>query len=166
MRIFAASLVLLATAGWAQDAPKTAQAASDYSLWETVSRFERFGPRDREPRVERRVEKSCLGPRERTAEEMLKNEDVMKRLRTQCWVTDKREEAGRSQIKWACRDGTTAEIATRQPAANRIGYQVVFNIPQQGALSITAESLRIADTCEPPKSPAPAQPVPPAPPAK
>lgn len=164
-RVFAmvvAASPLLVTA---QAQPGGAAQPSSFSLWETVTKIERYGPRDREPKVERRVEKRCLGPQERSAEEMLKREEMMKRLGTQCWVSGKREEAGRSQVKWACNDGTTAEIATRQPAPNRIGYQVVFNIPQQGALSITAESMRVADTCEPGQAP-PQQPAPPPTPAK
>ncbi|MBL8516859.1 MAG: hypothetical protein JNM76_07795 [Betaproteobacteria bacterium] len=157
MRIFAVVMGLGVVASGAR-----AETPPSFSLWETVSKIERYGPRDREPKVERRVEKQCLGPKQRNAEDMLKFEDMVKRLSTQCWVSDKREAEGRSQIKWTCKDGTTAEIATRQPAPNRLGYQVVFNIPRQGALSITAESLRIADTCEPPASPPPSQPAPPA----
>ncbi|MDX2219473.1 MAG: hypothetical protein SF172_10655 [Burkholderiales bacterium] len=166
MRLLAVMIAALPASLTAQAPAGSGAAPSSFALWETVSRIERYGPRDREPKVERRVEKQCLGPQQRTADELLQREDMMKRLNTQCWVSEKREDAGRSQMKWACKDGTTAEIATRQPAPNRIGYQVVFNIPQQGALSITAESMKISDTCEPAQFPTPAPPQQPVPPAR
>lgn len=149
--------MLLPWAGFAQ-APQTQQApqtppgtaiASDYSQWETVARYERYGPKDREPaKVDTRVFKHCSRPQDQSAEELMKQEEMMKRLKTQCWVGEKREEAGRTQVKWACRDGMTAEIATRAESKSRIGYMMVFNVPGQGALSIKAESLKIAETCE------------------
>ncbi len=129
-------------------------AASEYSQWETVARYERYGQKDREPaKVDTRVFKHCSRPQDQSAEEVMKQEELMKRLKTQCWVGEKREEAGRSQVKWACRDGMTAEIATRTESAARIGYMMVFNVPGQGALSIKAESLKIADTCETSRNP-------------
>lgn len=160
--LFALLIAIVPCASVAQSENKNPTQTSSFSLWETVFRVERYGPRDREPKVERRVEKRCLGPQERSGEAVMNREEAMKRLGAQCWVSAKRAEADRSQVKWACKDGSTAEIATRQPAPNRIGYQMVFNIPQQGALSITAESMQVADTCEP-GPPPPAQPVPPTP---
>lgn len=165
MRIFA----LVSLCGALPAALASAQTGqSDYSLWENVLKIERYGPRDRTPiATERRVNKLCLRPQDRTAQALMKQEDVLARLRGGCWVTQDRQEADRTQVKWACKDGTTAEVATRQPAPNRIGYMVVFNIPNEGAVSIHAEAIRIAEVCEPgtlPPLPVPA--TPPKPPAK
>jgi len=122
----------------------------DYSLWETVSKIERYGPRDRTPaKVDTRTTKHCLSTRERTADQLMQQEEMMRKMKGRCWVADKREDDTRSQVKWACKDGTTAEIATRIEPPNKLGYMMVFNIPNEGALSITAESMRVADSCMP-----------------
>lgn len=146
--------------------PTAAQAApSDYALWENVIKIDRYGPRDSQPAAtERRVNKLCLRPQDRTAQALMKQQDVLSRLQGGCWVTQDRQEENRTQVKWACKDGTTAEVATRHPAPNRIGYMVVFNIPNEGAISIQAEAIKIADVCEP--GTLPPLPVTPAPPSK
>jgi hypothetical protein len=164
MRIFAVCFCMVPALALAQTAEKPAAAPTGYTLWETVSRSERYGPRDRTPaKVETQTFQRCLAPRQVTADELMKNEALMLKLKGNCWITSKREEADRNQVKWACHSGVTAEIATRQPAPNRLGYMLVFNIPNEGAVSVTAESMQVADTCDPTKPP-PARPNPPVPP--
>lgn len=168
MRIFAwtlSGMALLSAVASAQSSGSGA-APSDYSMWENVIKIERYGPRDRQPAAtERKINRLCLRPQDRTAQALMNQEDALKRLKGACWITQDRKEADRTQVKWACKDGTTAEVATRQPSPNRIGYMVVFNIPNEGALSIQAEAIRIADVCEPGTLPPPV-PATPAPPAK
>jgi hypothetical protein len=142
---------------------KPAAPVTGFTLWETVSRSERYGPRDRTPtKVDTQTFRRCLAPRQVSADELMNNEDMMRRLRGNCWISSQRGDADLRQVKWACNSGVTAEIVTRQPAPNRLGYMLVFNIPNEGAVSITAESMQIADSCDPAKYPAPA--APPAPP--
>lgn len=125
-------------------------AASEYSLWETVVRVDRFMTRDPKPdATDRKKYTECLRPQDFKASALLARSPLTQDLANKCWVASQREEARRSQVKWGCKDGTTAEIATRTENENRLGYQMVINSPDAGGLSIRAESIRIAPTCEP-----------------
>lgn len=142
---------VLAAAAFAA-APAIAPAADGEprGIWETTLKIESFGPRDTLPaKSATRVERECANVRDKDAEALLKRSDELGALKGKCWITDSRKEPNRSQVKMTCSDGTTAEAATRTDPDGSLGYMVVFNIPDQGALSITARSKKIAEVCTP-----------------
>jgi hypothetical protein len=87
-------------------------------------------------------------------------------LTSKCWLSDKRTEALRQQTKYACNDGVSAEVATRQEADGSLGSQVVVNSPEKGGISVTRSMRRVAGACDPTiKASPPLQLSPPATPA-
>lgn len=130
-------------------AASTSPSESEYSLWESVVRVDRFVGRDPKPAAtDRKKYTECLRAQDFRATALLERSPLTQDMANKCWVTSQREETRRSQVKWACKDGTTAEIATRSDDENRLGYQMVINSPEAGGLSIRAESIRIARTCD------------------
>ena len=106
-------------------------------------------------------------PRGSVGLESAANAELPEELSSKCWLSDKRTEATRQQTKYTCRDGITAEIATRREVDGSFGSMVVVNLPDKGGIAVTRTMRRMQGTCDASvKLPvAPAQPAPPMPPA-
>ncbi len=138
---------LLAVCGFAALRAAAADAPQQ-GIWETSLKIENYGPRDHLPsKTATRVERACATARDREAEELLKRGDQLGSLNGKCWISESRKDANRAQVKMTCADGSTAEAATRTEPDGSFGYMLVFNIPEQGALAVTATSKKIADVC-------------------
>jgi len=129
--------------------PAMAQDPRQPALWETTITTETYGPRDREPaRTTTRVTKECVKANDKDAEELLGKPENMERLKGKCWKSASRQEPGKTQVKMTCADGTTAEVVSRTESDGSRGFMLVFNVPQEGALSMTGVSKKISDTCD------------------
>ena len=129
--------------------PAMAQDSRQPALWETTITTEAYGPRDGEPaRTSRKVTKECVKANDKDADELLGKPENAERLKGKCWQSGSRQEPGKSQVKMTCADGTTAEVVSRTEPDGSRGFMLVFNVPQQGALSITGVSKKISDTCD------------------
>lgn len=129
--------------------PAMAQDPGQPALWETTITTESYGPRDREPaRLSRKVTKECVKVNDKDADELLSKPENLERLKGKCWKSGSRREPGKSQVKMTCADGTTAEAVSRTEPDGSRGFMLVFNVPQEGALSMTGVSKKIADTCD------------------
>lgn len=129
--------------------PAIAQDPGQPALWETAITTETYGPRDREAaRTTRKVTRECVKVNDKDADELLSKPENLERLKGKCWKSGSRQEPGKSQVKMTCADGTTAEVVSRTEADGSRGFMLVFNVPQQGALSMTGVSKKISDTCD------------------
>jgi hypothetical protein len=129
--------------------PAMAQDAGKPALWETTITTETYGPRDKTPaRVNKRVAKECVAPSDNDAEDLLGKPESVERLQGKCWKSASRQEPGKSQVKMTCVDGTTAEAVSRTEPDGSRGFMLVFNVPQQGAMSMTGVSKKISDNCD------------------
>ncbi len=136
-------------------------------LWSVTTVREFHGLKDREPSKRDRQQNLVCYPRGTVSANSTANAELPDELKSKCWLSDKRTEALREQTKYACKDGMSAEVATRQEADGSLGSQVVVNSPEKGGISVTRTMRRVAGVCDPTiKSPGPpAQPVPPAKPS-
>jgi hypothetical protein len=124
--------------------------ATRSGLWETRKLIEQFEPNSTV--VKRRtgkVEKECVQPGTNEARSTIINIDALPLSMEKCWKSDARSEGNKTQVKMACKDGTTAEAVSRIEADGSIGFMTVFNIPKEGSITITGTSRKIADACEP-----------------
>lgn len=129
--------------------PAMGQDTGQPALWETTITTESYGPRDRAPtRTTTRVAKECVKANDKDADELVGKPENMERLKGKCWRSESRQEPGKSQVKMTCADGTTAEVVSRTEPDGSRGFMLVFNVPQQGAMSMTGVSKKISDTCD------------------
>ena len=129
--------------------PAIAQDPGKPALWETTITTESYGPRDRAPaRTTTRVAKECVTASDNDAEGLLGKPENMERLQGKCWKSGSRHEPGKTQVKMTCVDGTTAEAVSRTEPDGSRGFMLVFNVPQQGAMSMTGVSKKISDSCD------------------
>jgi hypothetical protein len=129
--------------------PAMAQDSGKTALWETTITTETYGPRDRAPaRITTQVEKECVMANDKDADKLLGKPENVERLKGKCWESGSRQEPGKVQVKMTCADGTTAEAVSRTEPDGSRGFMLVFNVPQQGALSMTGVSKKISDTCD------------------
>ncbi len=130
-------------------------------LWSVSTVQEIYGPRDREPtKTDRLQHMICFGSGKVDINSAA-NADLPPELKDKCWLSDKRSDANRQQTKYACNDGTSAEVATRKEADGSYGSQVVVNVPEKGGIAVTRTMRRMPGGCDPSKLTA----NPPAPPA-
>ena len=133
----------------AQEPPAMAQEIGQPGLWETTITTVSYGPRDKVPAsTTTRVTMECFRANEMDADELLGKPESAERLKGSCWKSGSRRETGKSQVKMTCVDGTTAEAVTKIESDGSRGFMLVFNVPQQGATSMTGVSKKISDSCD------------------
>lgn len=147
--------------------PPAPRPAATGELWSVTTVQEIYGPRDREPSKRDRKQSLVCHARGTVSVNSAANAELPDELKSNCWLSDKRTEALREQTKYACKDGMSAEVATRQEADGSLGSQVVVNSPEKGGISVTRTMRRVAGACDPTIKPpvSPALPVPPAKPS-
>ena len=133
-------------------------------LWSVTTLQEFYGRGDREPSKRDRQQNLVCYARGAVGVGSAANAELPNELKDKCWLSDKRTEPLRQQTKYACNDGMSAEVATRQEADGSYGSQVVVNMPEQGGISVTRTMRRMPGVCDASiKAPnPPAQPTPPA----
>lgn len=131
--------------------------------WHLIATYEYYGAKDREASKRDRKESVICVPSGSMDVSSAANSELPAEFKGKCWVADKRAEPKRQQIKYACKNGTTAEAATRQEAEYSFGSQIVINVPEKGAISITRSLRRLSGVCDAEKAvlTAPAAPKPP-----
>lgn len=133
-------------------------------LWTVTTLQEFYGKADREPSRRERQQNLLCYARGAVGVNSAANAELPDALKDKCWLSDKRTEALRQQTKYACNDGMSAEVATRQNSDGSYGSKVVVNMPEKGGISVTRTMRRMAGACDPSKK-APGPPVQPVPPA-
>jgi hypothetical protein len=136
-------------------------------LWSVSTVKEFSGSRLSEPAKRENQQYAVCYPRGTVGLESAANAELPEELSSKCWLSDKRTETNRQQTKYACRDGITAEIATRRELDGSFGSMVVVNLPDKGGIAVTRTMRRMQGSCDASVKPlaAPAQPAPPLPPA-
>ncbi len=136
-------------------------------LWSVSTTQESSGSRLGDPAKRDNQQFAVCYPRGTVGLDSVANAELPEELSSKCWLSDKRTEPNRQQTKYTCRDGITAEIATRREADGSFGSMVVVNLPDKGGIAVTRTMRRMQGTCDASvKRPvAPQQPSTPAPPA-
>jgi len=153
-----AAAVLPALA-WSQAAPRPdspspagAAAAVQGEPWLVTTLYEFYGAKEREPSKRERKQSVVCARNGSIDVVSAANAELPADYKDQCWVSDRRAEPARQQIKYACKDGTTAEAATRREQDGSFGSQIVMNVPDKGAISITRTMRKVAGVCDPDKA--------------
>ena len=129
-------------------------------LW-SVSTLQQFvGRNDLPPAPPERQQFAVCYPRGAVDINHAANAELPEALKERCWLADQRTEVRRQQTKYACSDGISAEVVTRQEPDGSFGSQYVVNYPEKGGVSVTRTMRRIPGVCDAsvktPVTPAPA----------
>jgi hypothetical protein len=171
-RVACLLLPVLASAGTASFAqfakdqwplPRMAGPAASGELWSVTTLQEFQGTANREPSKRDRQQNLLCYARGTVNVNTAARAELPDELKDKCWLSDQRTEPHRQQTKYACNDGMSAEVATRQEADGSFGSQVVVNLPDKGGISVTRTMRRVPGACDPSVK-APIPPVTPAPP--
>ncbi len=158
-----------AAAGTGSPPAAGAAAAAQGEPWLVTTLYEFYGAKEREPSKRERKQSVVCARNGSIDVVSAANAELPADYKDQCWVSDRRAEPARQQIKYACKDGTTAEAATRREPDGSFGSQIVMNVPDKGAISITRTMRKVTGVCDPEKAvlsiPAPPK-TPPAEPPK
>ena len=74
--------------------------------------------------------------------------ELPEELKSKCGLADQRTEARWQQTKYACNDGISTEVATRQVADGSFGSQYVVNFPETGGIAVTRTLRRMPGVCD------------------
>jgi hypothetical protein len=116
--------------------------------WLSTTLSEYYGAKDREPsKRDRKQSVVCVtgGAPELTA---ATKAVLPPEFKDECWIKDSRDEPTRQQMKYGCKSGASAEAVTRREADGSFGSQIVVNIPEKGAISITRTMRKVPGTCD------------------
>lgn len=142
------SSVLHAQAIAKTEPAKPAAAGAKGEPWLSTTVSEYYGAKDREPsKRDRKQSVVCVagGAPELTA---ATKAVLPPEFKDECWIKDSRDEPSRQQIKYGCKSGASAEAVTRREADGSFGSQIVVNIPEKGAISITRTMRKVPGTCD------------------
>jgi hypothetical protein len=145
-------------------APKAPAAPASGELWSVTTVQQFVGRKDLQPPRPENQQFAVCYPRGSVSISQVANAELPEELKKKCWLADQRTEPRRQQTKYACNDGTSAEVATRQETDGSFGSQYVVNFPDKGGVSVTRTMRRIPGVCEVSSKPpvVPALPSPPA----
>ena len=166
-----AMLTMAATESITQNAggqvPSPAAVRTPGELWSVSTVQEFVSPKDRPPSKPERQQFAVCYPRGTVTLSSSASVELPEELKGKCWLADQRTEARRQQTKFACNDGISAEVVTRQETDGSFGSQYVVNFPEKGGVSVTRTMRRMQGVCDAAVKPAkPANPTaPPAAPA-
>jgi len=141
-----------AAAGTGSSPPAGAAAAVQGEPWLVTTLYEFYGAKEREPSKRERKQSVVCARNGSIDVVSAANAELPADYKDQCWVSDRRAEPTRQQVKYACKDGTTAEAATRREQDGSFGSQIVMNVPDKGAISITRTMRKVAGVCDPDKA--------------
>lgn len=145
--LFSGALAAQAAAG---EQSAKAGAAADFKgePWLSTTVSEYYGAKDREPsKRDRKQSIVCVTggvPEVTAATKAVLPADI----KDECWIKESRDETTRQQVKYGCKSGASAEAVTRREADGSVGSQMVVNIPEKGAISITRTMRKVPGTCD------------------
>ncbi len=115
--------------------------------WTAITLYENVAAGDSQPTRRRTQRDVCVAPG-KFASSNATSTDLPDEYRESCWVEDKRAERNRRQVKYACKDGMTAEAVVRREADGSFGSKFVINTPGKGGIAITRTFRRAFGVCD------------------
>ena len=116
--------------------------------WTALTLYEYVNAGDSQPHTRNRTQRAvCVVPG-KFGSSNATSTDLPDEYRDKCWVNDERAERNRTQVKYACNDGMTAEAATRREADGSFSSKFVINIPGKGGVAVTRTFRRTPGVCD------------------